>query len=118
MERQAVFASQNSAMDDDLDSLASAALWGAWLPLPLEGHGIQAEAGRHTQSCLQMPLRLKPFLRGALHALRTQVNGRIIVKKIHVRVEHVHPSRCKEDFLRRVKSNDEFKHEAKLRGGA
>ena len=47
-----------------------------------------------------------------------QHNGRIIPKRIHVRVEHVHPSRCKEDFLKRVKANDSFKHEAKLKGGA
>ena len=47
-----------------------------------------------------------------------QHNGRIIPKRIHVRVEHVHPSRCKEDFLKRVKANDTLKHEAKLRGGA
>ncbi len=47
-----------------------------------------------------------------------QVNGRIIPKRIHVRIEHVHPSRCKEEFLRRVKANDEFKHEAKVKGGA
>ena len=45
------------------------------------------------------------------------MNGRIIPKRIHVRIEHVHPSRCKEEFLRRVKANDEFKHEAKLKGG-
>ncbi|KAK9815510.1 hypothetical protein WJX72_004886 [[Myrmecia] bisecta] len=45
-----------------------------------------------------------------------QVGGRIIRKRIHVRIEHVHPSRCKEDFLRRQKANDEYKHEAKLRG--
>lgn len=50
--------------------------------------------------------------------LPRQVNGRIIPKRIHVRVEHVHPSRCKEEFLRRVKTNDEFKHQAKLKGGA
>ncbi len=30
----------------------------------------------------------------------------------------MHPSRCKEDFLKRVKANDSFKHEAKLKGGA
>ena len=48
----------------------------------------------------------------------SQHNGRIIPKRIHVRVEHVHPSRCKEDFLKRVKANDALKHEAKLRGGA
>mmetsp|Transcript_17090 Transcript_17090/g.51089 ORF Transcript_17090/g.51089 Transcript_17090/m.51089 type:complete len:165 (-) Transcript_17090:133-627(-) len=45
-----------------------------------------------------------------------QVNGRIIPKRIHVRVEHVHPSRCKEEFLKRVKTNDAFKHEAKVKG--
>jgi hypothetical protein len=50
-------------------------------------------------------------------ATAAQVNGRIIPKRIHVRIEHVHPSRCKEEFLRRVKANDEFKHEAKLKGG-
>lgn len=46
------------------------------------------------------------------------MNGRIIPKRIHVRVEHVHPSRCKEEFLKRVKTNDAFKHEAKVKGGA
>ena len=47
-----------------------------------------------------------------------QVNGRIIRKRIHVRVEHVAPSRCKEEFLRRRKENDAIKHEAKVKGGA
>ena len=46
-----------------------------------------------------------------------QLNGRIIPKRIHVRVEHVRPSRCKEEFLKRSKENDEIKHEAKQRGG-
>ncbi|DBA71977.1 hypothetical protein WJX82_007759 [Trebouxia sp. C0006] len=45
-----------------------------------------------------------------------QVNGRVIPKRIHVRVEHVKPSRCKEEFLKRSKENDEIKHEAKQRG--
>merc|ERR1711862_139926 len=35
-----------------------------------------------------------------------KVNGRIIRKRIHVRVEHVRKSRCREDFLRRVVDND------------
>ena len=46
-----------------------------------------------------------------------QHNGRIMAKRIHVRVEHVKPSRCKEEFLKRSKENDEIKHEAKQRGG-
>ena len=34
-----------------------------------------------------------------------------------MRVEHVHPSRCKEEFLRRQKNNDEAKHQAHVSGG-
>eukprot|EP01089_Gocevia_fonbrunei_P003192 TRINITY_DN130_c0_g1_i1.p1 TRINITY_DN130_c0_g1~~TRINITY_DN130_c0_g1_i1.p1 ORF type:complete len:164 (+),score=27.23 TRINITY_DN130_c0_g1_i1:69-560(+) len=41
-----------------------------------------------------------------------QVRNRIIKKRFHVRVEHVQPSRCKEDFLRRVKANEAAKKEA------
>merc|ERR1739842_35512 len=32
-----------------------------------------------------------------------KVNGRIIRKRIHVRVEHVRKSKCRDDFLNRVK---------------
>jgi large subunit ribosomal protein L21e len=35
-----------------------------------------------------------------------------------VRVEHVQPSRCREDFLARRVSNDIKKAEAKKAGGA
>lgn len=35
-----------------------------------------------------------------------QVGGRILRKRIHVRVEHVRPSRCREDFLKRRDEND------------
>lgn len=45
-----------------------------------------------------------------------QVGNRIIRKRIHVRVEHVQPSRCHEDFLQRIKTNDKLKGEAKARG--
>lgn len=48
--------------------------------------------------------------------INKQVNGRYIKKRIHVRIEHVAPSRCKEDFLRRVKSNDEARRQAKAAG--
>lgn len=46
-----------------------------------------------------------------------QVCHRIFKKRINVRIEHVAPSRCREDFLRRVKANDSAKHEAKLKNG-
>eukprot|EP01115_Flamella_aegyptia_P000099 TRINITY_DN100_c0_g1_i2.p1 TRINITY_DN100_c0_g1~~TRINITY_DN100_c0_g1_i2.p1 ORF type:complete len:161 (+),score=66.40 TRINITY_DN100_c0_g1_i2:75-557(+) len=42
-----------------------------------------------------------------------QVRNRIIPKKIHVRVEHVTKSRCREDFLARVAENERKKKEAK-----
>eukprot|EP00889_Picochlorum_renovo_P005766 jgi/Picre1/32796/NNA_008127.t1 len=48
--------------------------------------------------------------------LLKQVNGRYIKKRIHVRVEHVKPSRCHEAFLRRCKENDERRHKAHLAG--
>jgi len=45
-----------------------------------------------------------------------QVGHRIIQKRLHVRIEHVQPSRCREDFLERRKTNDRLKAEAKERG--
>lgn len=45
-----------------------------------------------------------------------QVNGRYIKKRIHVRIEHVHPSRCHEDFLKRCNENREKCIAAKAAG--
>ncbi len=45
-----------------------------------------------------------------------QVRGRIIPKRIHVRVEHVRRSECREAFKRRVRENDAKKREAKAKG--
>lgn len=57
------------------------------------------------------------------HALGVIVNkrvrNRIIPKRINVRVEHVKHSKCREDFLQRMKRNDEMKRayrEAKKAG--
>ena len=47
-----------------------------------------------------------------------QIGNREIKKRIHVRVEHVQPSRCREDFLNRRVENDAKKAEAKKAGGA
>ena len=49
-------------------------------------------------------------------AVNKLVNGRIIEKRIHVRTEHVRKSKCREDFLTRVKKNDALKREAKKAG--
>lgn len=57
------------------------------------------------------------------HALGVIVNkrvrNRIIPKKINVRVEHVKHSKCREDFLQRMKRNDELKvnYAAALKAG-
>merc|ERR1712078_298808 len=44
------------------------------------------------------------------------VQSRQLRKRLHVRVEHVRKSRCNEEFLKRVRENDEIKHAAKKKG--
>ena len=48
--------------------------------------------------------------------INKQVGNRIIKKRLHVRVEHVVPSRCREEFLSRRASNDAKKKAAKASG--
>ncbi|KAK0725696.1 ribosomal protein L21e-domain-containing protein [Lasiosphaeris hirsuta] len=45
-----------------------------------------------------------------------KVGHRYIEKRINVRVEHISPSRSRDDFLRRVKQNAELKKQAKVEG--
>ncbi|CAJ2632691.1 unnamed protein product [Trifolium pratense] len=45
-----------------------------------------------------------------------QVRNKILRKRIHVRVEHVMPSRCTEEFRLRKIKNDQLKAEAKAKG--
>lgn len=45
-----------------------------------------------------------------------RVRNRIIPKRINVRVEHIRPSRCREDFINRLKDNQQKKKEAKEKG--
>mmetsp|Transcript_51728 Transcript_51728/g.163552 ORF Transcript_51728/g.163552 Transcript_51728/m.163552 type:complete len:168 (-) Transcript_51728:97-600(-) len=45
------------------------------------------------------------------------VRGKVLVKRVNLRVEHVKPSRCREEFLNRVKANDRLKREDKIKGG-
>ncbi|CAB0045173.1 unnamed protein product [Trichogramma brassicae] len=51
------------------------------------------------------------------HALGIIVNkrvrGKILPKRINVRIEHVKHSKCRDDFLRRVKENEKLRLEAK-----
>merc|ERR1711981_489083 len=45
-----------------------------------------------------------------------RVNTRIVPKRIHLRVEHVRLSQCREAFKARVRENDKKKREAKASG--
>lgn len=45
-----------------------------------------------------------------------RVGNRIIPKRLHVRVEHVRMSSCREAFKERVRANDAAKREAKAAG--
>lgn len=45
-----------------------------------------------------------------------KVRHRYIEKRLNVRIEHVSPSRSREDFIRRVKANAELKKQAKATG--
>jgi len=44
------------------------------------------------------------------------VNGRILEKRIHVRIEHVRKSKCQVEILRRKKENEAAKEEARKTG--
>jgi len=44
------------------------------------------------------------------------VNGRIMHKRINVRIEHVQHSKCRDDFLSRVKKNEATKKAIKQAG--
>lgn len=45
-----------------------------------------------------------------------QVRSRIVRKKIHARPEHLNLSRCREEFLKRVKDNEVAKKSGKATG--
>ena len=49
-------------------------------------------------------------------AVNKQHRARVISKRINVRIEHVHHSKCRQDFLNRVKANEVKKAEAKAKG--
>merc|ERR1712154_391705 len=46
-------------------------------------------------------------------AVNKIVNGRILAKRVNIRVEHVHPSKCRVDFLARVRGNEEHKRDVR-----
>ncbi|MBA0660542.1 hypothetical protein Goklo_012550 [Gossypium klotzschianum] len=84
------------------------------------GHGVRSR----TRDLFARPFRKKGYIPLSTY-LRTykiggyvdvKVGNRIIRKRIHVRVEHVQPSRCVEEFKLRKVKNDQLKAEAKAKG--
>nr|XP_038952489.1 60S ribosomal protein L21-like [Rattus norvegicus] len=45
-----------------------------------------------------------------------QVKGKILAKRINVRIEHIKHSKSRGSFLKQVKENDQKKKEAKEKG--
>jgi large subunit ribosomal protein L21e len=45
-----------------------------------------------------------------------RVGNKMMEKRVNIRVEHVKLSKCRDDFLRRVKENEERRREAKETG--
>ena len=45
------------------------------------------------------------------------INGRILKKRVNIRVEHVHPSKCRVDFLNRVRDNENHKRAVRSKKG-
>ncbi|XP_061289469.1 large ribosomal subunit protein eL21-like [Bos mutus] len=45
-----------------------------------------------------------------------QVKGKILAKRINVRIKHIKHSKSRDSFLKRVKENDQKKKEAKEKG--
>jgi large subunit ribosomal protein L21e len=77
---------------------------------------MNTEFCKHTFSYWKGWWRQSRFAGDCLGIGFFQVGHRIIQKRLHVRIEHVQPSRCREDFLERRKTNDRLKAEAKERG--
>ncbi len=92
--------------------------WGELRALFVDGRSVVAQGMPHKVYHGRTGIVWNVTKRAVGVEVNKQVNGRIIRKRIHVRVEHVAPSRCKEEFLRRRKENDAIKHEAKVKGGA
>ncbi|CAD8114551.1 unnamed protein product [Paramecium primaurelia] len=50
--------------------------------------------------------------RGIGVSLQRRVRGRYVEKRFHVRADHLRPSKCREEFVKRVQENDKKKTEA------
>merc|ERR1719297_117194 len=48
--------------------------------------------------------------------INKRVRHRIMTKRIYVRTEHIRKSKCRENFIKRVKANQEQAKEAKTGG--
>ena len=65
---------------------------------------------------LDAQLRSSPGSVVGGHTVNKVVGNRQMKKRFHVRVEHVRHSKCRKDFLDRVKKNEAIKAEYRARG--
>ncbi|CAN1320894.1 60S ribosomal protein L21-1 [Linum perenne] len=76
------------------------------------GHGLRSR----TRDLFSRGFRKKGYIPLTTYLRTYKVRGKILKKRIHVRIEHVLPSRCTEELALRKKKNDELKAAAKARG--
>ena len=78
-----------------------------------------------TNLCVSMPYKIYHGKTGVVYNVTKSSVGVIIYKKvwhryiekrINVRIEHIQPSRSRDDFLKRVKTNAEAKKKARAEG--
>ena len=66
--------------------------------------------------CISHATHPLPQLTSFTEQIKKVVRNRVEMKRINVRIEHVRPSKCRSDFLSRVKKVDTILREAKAKG--
>lgn len=51
-----------------------------------------------------------------MKAICNTIFNAVLFFRINIRIEHVNPSKCRDDFLKRVKENEEKVADAKKKG--
>ena len=66
--------------------------------------------------CVHVCMRVCTCVCSLIYSRCTPFRHRILQKRINVRIEHIQHSKCRDEFLQRVKRNDELKRKAKETG--
>eukprot|EP00300_Choanocystis_sp_HF-7_P012441 c17893_g1_i1.p1 GENE.c17893_g1_i1~~c17893_g1_i1.p1 ORF type:complete len:161 (-),score=15.35 c17893_g1_i1:119-601(-) len=87
---------------------------GDYVDIRVDGAIQKGMAFKYYHGRTGMVFNVTPRALGVI--VNKQVSNRIIPKRIHVRIEHVQKSRCKQAFIDRITHNDQLKHEGSLAG--